>query len=147
VRIAAGVLTLAGLVAVLTAILPVPWMDGGFFLVFGSIDRIEGPFGLPSEWETRLALITGILGGAALALGGWSLARRRTPRVPATLTTALLLAGTAFLAGWLIDPPELPAQVGVGTTSAGWGAYLATVSLAVAACAAAALARATGDRR
>jgi hypothetical protein len=144
--IAAGVLALAGLVAVVVAVLPVPWMDGGF-LTLATLDPVQGPFGLAFAWLGRLPTVAGVLGGVALALGAWSLVRRRAPRAPALVAAGLLIAGTAFLLGWLVDPPELDDPAGVGTMSPAWGAYVATASLAVAACAAAALPRATRNRR
>ena len=62
--VATGVLAAAGAAAVLAA-LALPWWSG--LVLFGALDRLDGPFGLSHAWLERLPDIAAALGGAAVA--------------------------------------------------------------------------------
>ncbi len=128
--VATAVLAGAGAVAVLAALL-LPWWNA--LVLFGALDRIEGPFGLPYDWVETLPELAAGLG--AIAVSAAISIRWHGPRGLALPTALVLAAGTVFLLSWSIDPPD-PGPA--GSVALGWGAYLATAALAVAAVAASA---------
>jgi hypothetical protein len=136
-RLPAAVLAAAAACAVLAAF-ALPWWSG--LLVFGALDRLEGPFGLSLDWLDRLPEVAASLG--VVGLGAAALIASGSPwtRVVAAVAACVLAVGTAFLLAWSLDPPDPGAA---GNVSLGAGAYVATGALAVAAIAAAAQARAT----
>jgi hypothetical protein len=134
-RLAPAVLAAAGATAVIAA-LALPWLS---FLIFGALDRLEGPFGLSLDWFDRLPEIAASLGVAALGAAIIIATGSPWTRAVAAVTACLLAVGTVFLAAWLIDPPDPGAA---GRASLGAGAYVATAALAIATVAAAAETRA-----
>jgi hypothetical protein len=135
-RLATALLAAGGACALIAAF-ALPWWSG--LLLFGALDRLEGPFGLSIEWLDRLPEIAAALG--IVALGATAIIATGSPwaRAVAAVTACVLAVGTAFLLAWSIDPPDPGAT---GTVSLGAGAYVATAALAVATLAAAAETRA-----
>ncbi len=134
--LANAVLAAAAACAVLAAF-ALPWWSG--LLLFGALDRLEGPFGISIDWLDRLPEIAASLGVAGLGAAAIIAARSPWVRAVAAVTACVLALGTAFLLAWSIDPPDGGAA---GRVSLGAGAYVATAALAVAALAAAAQTRA-----
>jgi len=127
-----AVLAAAGAVGVLAALL-LPWWSA--LVLFGALDRLDGPFGLSVTWLDRLPEIAAGLGVAAVAAAALIAARPASARAVAAVAAVALAAGAVFLLSWVIDPPD-PGSLGAAKADA--GAYVATVALLVAALAASA---------
>jgi hypothetical protein len=131
-RLATALLAAGGAGAIVAAFL-LPWWSG--LLLFGALDRLEGPFGLSLDWLDRLPEVAAALGVAGLGAAVIIATGSPWSRAVAAVTACLLALGTAFLLAWSIDPPDPGAA---GNVSLGAGAYVATAALLVATAAAAA---------
>ena len=135
--LAVGVLAASGAAAVAFALV---WPRVQFLVLFGALDRLEGPFGLPFRWQAGLALVVGGLGTAALITAGMWAARPSVARRLALPAAILLLLGTVYLLAWVIDPPEVSVSLGVGGFEPAWPVLGAVASLGAATVAAGVLA-------
>ena len=116
----------AGVIAFLTWVLPLPWAS--FLVVFGALDQLQGPFGLPWEWIDSLPGVAWLLGVVAIGVGAAQLLGRGG-RILGIGSAAVLVTGAVYVVAWIVDPPDgLP---GSGTFTV-WP-YVAAGALVVAA--------------
>jgi hypothetical protein len=128
--VAAFALFGSGALAILLWLAGLSWATTDALTIFGSLDRLTGPFGLSLAWWDRLPEIAAALGAVAAAL---ALRAHAAPRWLTAAITAVLALGAAFLVAWLIDPPAAAIGAGRAATDFSWPAYAATAAVAVAA--------------